>query len=246
MRRFVIAVLSLLVLATSGEGRAEDMLIVANRAVPPKSWQDGETPRGFAVDVAKEVLEKAGFTPKVELYPFQRALELVKSDKAVLTGTFFTKERTDILVFSEPMFQDEVLLVVQKGKEFPFNGAADLAGKRIGHQDGTIYGPLFTAAMGTFTPDTDNDPAARIKKLVSGRVDAIILNPGFGAVRYHASRAGIDVSELSVLPTPVDRPTIHMALAKTPENEAKMAKINEAIKDLRASGRIDEIVKSYD
>lgn len=245
MRRFFFALFSLLMLASAGETRAEEMLIVANRAVPQKSWQDGDTPRGFAVDVAKEVLERAGFTPKIELYPFQRALELVKNNKAVLTGTFYTEERTDFLIFSEPMFHDEVILVVKKGKEFPFNGAADLAGKRIGHQDGTIYGPLFTAAMGTFTPDTDNDPAARIKKLLSSRVDAIILNPGLGALKFHAKRAGVDVAELSVLPTPVDRPTIHMALARTPENEAKMARINKAIEELKASGRIDEIVKSY-
>jgi polar amino acid transport system substrate-binding protein len=236
MFRKILIAASLIILGLAGPAGAqvgEPVLLVANKNVPPKSWLDGETARGFAVDASREILTKAGFKVTVEMLPFQRALELTKNGQSILTGTFYTEERTSFLYFSDPMFIDNVLLVVKKGQEFPFSGAKDLAGKRIGHQDGTIYGPLFTAALGTFTADTDNDPAARLKKLMSGRLDAVIMNPGLGAVKMHAKTAGIDLAQLSVLPVPIDQPTIHMALAKTPENEAKLVRINKAIAELR-------------
>jgi len=225
---------------------AETVTLTANQAVPPKSWLEDGQPRGYAVEIAEAVLRQAGFDVQVSLYPFKRALGLVTGNEAVLTGTFIVEERKNFLIFSDPIATDDVLLVVPTGKEFKFDGPDDLAGKKIAHQDGTIYGPIFEQARAKFTSDTDNDPQTRLRKLLANRVDAAVINPGVAALKYHASKAGLDLAHFAVLPLPLDRPTIHMALARTEDNEKKMERINRAIAMLKQNGDIDRILKKYE
>lgn len=247
MRRLLASVMGLMLLGGTVQAQAEPILVTANEAVPPKSWNDEKgDPHGFAVDVAVAVLKDAGYEPSVELYPFPRALERVRNGEAILTGTFNTPERREFLEFSVPLFTDDVLLVVKKGSEFPFNSMEDLRGKRIAYQDRATYSPDFERAQQeVIIAEPDSDPPARLRKLAAGRLDAAVINPGLGALRMHADTAGIDISEFVVLERRIAQPTIHMAIAKGPDSAEKMAKINESIEKLKADGTIERLMAAY-
>ena len=53
----VLAIAAAVVSVSSA--RADSIVLYANSQQPPKAWLDGETPKGFAVEAAVEVLKRA-------------------------------------------------------------------------------------------------------------------------------------------------------------------------------------------
>jgi len=241
-------IFSLLLLAglAGGAAQADTLTLRGNANVPPKSWLEGDQPKGYAMDAAKAVLEKAGFTVTMEMGPFAKMMEAALDQGGVVTGVFHTADRAQKYHFSEPMVDDLVLVVVRRGREFPLNSAADLAGKRVGFQQGARFGQEFEDALPKLTAVTDNDPKQRLQRLMDGEVDAIIMNPGLGAVARNAAAVGIPMKELSALPTPIAMLPNHLVMARTPENAATMARIDEAIRTLRSDGTLARIQAGYD
>lgn len=230
----------------AGTVHAETVTLRGNNNVAPKAWQEGSTPRGYAVDAAVAVLREAGLQPEVKLAPFAQAMELALTDGGVVTGVFHTKERAEKYLFSSNLVDDTVLVVVKKGKEFKLDTAADLAGKRVGYQEGARFGQEFEDAVKSFTSVTDNDPKVRLKRLLDGELDAAIINPGLGALAMNSKAAGLEMREFSALPTPIALLPNYMVMAKGPANEATMARINAAIKKLSADGTLQKIRANYD
>src|SRR4030081_753609 len=111
--------------------RADSIVLYGNSEQPPKAWLDGGTPKGFVIDASVEVLTRAGYDVTVTLLPFARAMQKATED-GVMTGVFFSAERAKLYDYSAPLVFDEVVIAVAKGKDFPFDKAGDLAGKKIG------------------------------------------------------------------------------------------------------------------
>ena len=68
------------------------------------------------------------------LLPFARAMQKT-TEGGVMTGVFLSAERAKVYDYSMPLVNEDVVVAVAKGKEFPFERAADLAGKKIALQD---------------------------------------------------------------------------------------------------------------
>jgi polar amino acid transport system substrate-binding protein len=228
---------------------ADSVVIRGNNAVPPKAYEEGGEAKGFAVDAAKAVLEDAGYTVSVELTAFADAMKNVVSQGGVVTGIFKTTEREKAYLFTNnEVIADEVFIVTKVGKEFPFSTAKDLAGKKIGYTKGASFGDEFAQAKkdGLFTSVEDTDPAERVKTLMAGGVDAIIINPGLGALALAAEKAGVDLAELSALPEPLAMLPNYIAVAKeTPGAAELIAKMDASIAKLRADGTLDTINAKY-
>ena len=97
--------------------RADSIVLYGNVQQPPKAWLDGETPKGFAVEAAVEVLKRAGYDVTVTLLPFARAMEKT-TEGGVMTGVFLSAERAKIYDYSTPLVSEDVVVAVAKGKEF--------------------------------------------------------------------------------------------------------------------------------
>ena len=118
--------------------RADNIVLYGNAAQPPKAWLDGTTPRGLVVEAAVLALSRAGYTVDVRLVPFQRGMDAVKTE-GIMTGIFMSAERAKIYDYSAPLVPDEVMVAVRGGSPIKEATPEELAGKRIGLQEGMYY-----------------------------------------------------------------------------------------------------------
>jgi ABC-type amino acid transport substrate-binding protein len=237
---------SALGLATAASA-ADPIKMYANDAVPPKAWREGAQTQGYVIDATREAFRRAGVELLLEAAPFKRAYTQAEAGEGWLTGIFKTPDREKIFLFSEPVGVDEVILVVAKGREFAFEKAEDLTGKRIGYQDGASYGASFVEAQKHFQGDADSNPRQRLQKLLAGRLDAAIINPGEAALAYQMKALGEPLDKVTVLPKRIASESNHIIVARSQEAVAApiLAKINVALKAMAAEGMMDKIMENY-
>lgn len=236
-------------LAGISAASAEPITLYGNSEQPPKSYLDKDgKPSGFAVDAAVEVLKRAGYDVTVRLLPFARAMQQT-TEGGVMTGAFYSDERAKLFKYSDPMVADDVVVVVAKGKEFPFSKPEDLAGKRIGLQSSFYYGDEFAQMMAKsqVIVDADSSPNLRMKKLSAGRVDAALVNPGHAAFEYSVGQADLDDKDFTVLPVPLTRLPNHLIVGRNvADGDAVLARVNKAIAECAKDGTFAKVMAKYD
>lgn len=245
MKTMLMAVAGLLIAAHAQA--ADPVKLFANDAVPPKAWRDGAQTQGYVVDATREAFRRAGVDLALEAAPFKRAYAQGEAGEGWLTGIFKTPEREKIFLFSEPVGTDEVIMVTARGKEFAFDKPEDLKGKRIGFQDGASYGSFFIEAQKHFQGDPDSNPRQRLQKLLAGRLDAAMINPGEAALAYHMKALGEPMDKVAVLPKRVAVEPNYIVVARSQAEAAApvLEKINVALKAMAADGTLEKIMDSY-
>jgi len=247
MKTKIFAAVAVVAAALSvSSARADSIVLYGNSEQPPKAWLDGGTPKGFVIEASIEVLKRAGYDVTVTLLPFARAMQKATED-GVMTGVFLSAERAKLYDYSAPLVSDDVVIAVVKGKDFPFDKAADLAGKKIGLQGSFFYGDEFSAAAPQLTLDGDASPSLRVKKLSAGRVDAALFNPGKTAFANSVKEAGLSADDFTVLPKPLAKLNNYMIVGKNVAGGAEtLARINKAIAAAAADGTLAKIMAKYD
>jgi polar amino acid transport system substrate-binding protein len=159
---------------------SEVVTVFTDNVYAPISYMSPEGPKGVLVDIFKKVGDKNGETYKIVPVPWKRAITNSEAGLGGITCISWTSERDKKYLFSKPIFNDDVQLIVIKGKEFKFNSISDLRGKRIGGLAGASYGEEVDKAMAEngVKIDTDSDQIARLKRLAAGYIDIALIGNG--------------------------------------------------------------------
>ena len=239
----------LLLFATGVLG--EEITILGNDYSPPKISMEGETPAGILTDIVQYLDQQMpDYTLKIELYPWARAYESAVAGKGGIIGLSMTAERLKIFDYSEPVYYDEVAIVVLKGQEFPFETIEDLQGKTIGIGRGGSFGEEYEKAKqsGLFKIEEDNGPVMRLKKLLAKRMDCAFINPGAAALRYAVKQDEEllqHAEEFVVLPTPFRRDPNFLGFSKKMGKTDFLQAFNAELKKAYESGAIQKIIDQY-
>jgi arginine/ornithine transport system substrate-binding protein len=221
--------------------------IAVEGAYPPFSevGPDGKI-KGFDIDIANALCAdlKAQCTfVQQEFDGMIPALQARKFD-AVVASMSITEERKRSVAFTDKYYNTPARLVARKGSTL-VPTAAGLKGKRIGVQRSTIHDRFVTDTFkdSEIVRYTGQDQV--FLDLASGRIDASMedavaadagflkrpagkefafLGPEFNDPKYFGSGAGIAVRK---------------------GDADLVAKLNQAIKDIRANGTYQKIEKQY-
>ena len=98
--------------------------------------QDGEA-KGIVVDITKHCLDDMQVPYQIKLMPWKRAYTMAERGEGGVIGLSISDERLALFDFSAPIFTEHVVLVVKKGREFPYLAITDLQDKLIGATIGT-------------------------------------------------------------------------------------------------------------
>ena len=231
--------------------QARDLLIVGNNYSVPKIYAEAGQPRGMLVDIlryADAAMPEHNIV--VHLYPWARAYWMAESGQAGIVGLSWTAERQQIFDYSEPVFHDEVIVVVRRGDEFAFSGLDDLRGRRVGIGAGGSFGEEFEQARrrGVFRVDEDNGPVSRLKKLLAGRIDAALINPGMAGLRRAIAQDPEllrHADEIRALPRPLKRDANYLGFHKSLEMDEFLVDFNAVIRRGYANGDIPRLLARY-
>ncbi len=229
---------------------SEEIVVFGYDAKPPKDWIENGKARGILVDMIRYAQKEIGYNLPIKLYPWQRAYNNALNGQGAIVGLSKNKERLKIFDYSDPMYYDEVILVVKKGKEFPFKSLEDLTGKKIAYTRGASYGDAFSNAekSGVFTPHYANTAVQALLLLNANRVDAAISGPGkIGLLMTLKKDTKLfqNKSDFIMLPQPIAKDPNHLGILKTMNKKNFLLKFNKAMKKGRDSGEFQKIIDQY-
>lgn len=223
-------------LALLGSAQADTLKVFADDQYAPIAYlQDGQ-PRGHLIELLRRAEALTGDRYEFELTTWKRAFELAKRGEGGLLGISYTVERTQWFDYSLPLFDDDIRVIVRKGREFPFERLEDLYGRRLSVATGASYGEAVDQALasGYIQAERDTEVSVRLRKLLSARTDAMLW--GNGALGFEAllkAHAGlVKDNELVLLPQPLLRDPLHLAFPKSLQQRAALERLNRALPQL--------------
>ena len=211
-----------------------EILVLGDESYAPIISQQPNGPSGVLVDVLRFASTDMHRQIDIRLYPWKRAYELSLKQGTGLVGISYTAERAKLFDFSDPIYNDNINIVVMRGHEFPFVYPSDLRGKRVGGQVGASYGESTDQALAAAHVDVERDfsQVARLRKLVAGHLDcAIVGNGTFGLQSVIASDPELRLHEREfvILVTPLTKDALFLAFPKSAQQTRFLTEFNRSL-----------------
>ena len=134
---------------------------------------------GVAIEIVQKIMTNLGHTVDVTVYPWARALSMVKTGSADAIFTAYKNpEREAFLYYSKNVLIPQVVgLYVKAGSPLAFNGdLATLKGKKIGVVNTISYGKTFDGMRDQLTVERTDKLELNFKKLKVDRIDMLVSN----------------------------------------------------------------------
>lgn len=193
---------------------------------------------GFDVDIANEIADAIGVELVIQEMDFDALVAALPAGKIdlVISGMNPTEERTKVVDFSEIYYNSQHGILVRAEDVDKYKTFADLEGAKVGAQLGSTQEQIAKDEI----PNADLQLLANVNNLIlelkSGKVDAIVMEK--------------PVAEMAVKTNPelaVGKPTYEEesggnAVGVAKGNEDLLAKVNEVIKELNETGKMDEYI----
>jgi polar amino acid transport system substrate-binding protein len=208
---------------------------VSNNA-PLATLSDGQL-HGVLAQAAAYVLADMGYNLKPKVMPFNRTYSLLhKGDIDVALSVLATPERLALANYSAPIVIEYGVILVARNKGFSLQRIADLEGRKIGAKLGFKY-PDVEASGIELIPAKDDQ--TNIRKLLSGRLDGVILGSLTGP--HLIEQLGLD-AEVDYLPLAVSKVPLGIGVSLKRWSAADMQHFNRGIKALKASPEWSKIM----
>ena len=212
------------------------LIVSTNAEFPPYEYYDANEIVGIDIEIAQAIADKLGLELEVKDGAFDAIIAEVVSGKADIgiAGMTVTDERKQNVDFSDSYATGTQVIIVKEDSEI--KSAADLEGKSIGVQLGTT-GDIMATDIKDSKVEQYNKGMDAVQALSQGKIDAVIIDSE--PAKFYEK----EVSGLKILDEAVAVEDYAIALKKG--NTALQSKINEALKELKAEGNIDEIIGKY-
>lgn len=250
MKKFTAVVLTLALIMTmltacgssNNESKAlsDGVLTVGTNAeFPPFEYvDDNGEPDGFDMALVREIGKKLGVEVKIENMEFASLVSSIGSKIDIAAaGMTVTDERKESVDFSDSYYEAVQYVILPVDSDI--TTADDLKDKAIGVQLGTTGD--FIAEDLTANVSQYNKAVDAVNDLVNGRVDCVIIDKNPALVfesKFDGQVVAVDGAQF-------DFEVEEYAIALPKGDTALADQINKAIKDLKADGTFDELVKTY-
>lgn len=227
-------------LAGCGANEAGDKKVITmatNAEFPPFEYLEGEEIVGADVEIAQEIAKYLGCELEISNIDFDAALTGAATGKydMAVAGITANDERRKNMNFSDDYYTASQAIIVMADSDI--KTAADLEGKTVSCQEGTT-GEQFLLD-GSYNVQSFKTGAEAISALTAAKVDAVVIDNAV-AVALSAKQEGKTI----VLDEALTQEAYAIAIKLG--NDEFTAKVNEALKSLKDSGKLAEIFTKYE
>ena len=214
----------------------ETLVMATNAEFPPYEYHEGDDIVGIDAEIAAAIAEKLGMELKIEDMAFDSIIPAVTAGKADIgvAGMTVTEDRLESVNFSDTYATATQVVIVKEDSDI--TGPDDLAGKTVGVQLGTT-GDIYASDIEDATVEQYNKGFEAVQALTQGKIDALIID-GEPAKEFVKEAEG-----LKILDEAFTEEEYAIAIAK--DNTDLEEKINDALGELKDSGKLDEIIAKY-
>jgi polar amino acid transport system substrate-binding protein len=241
----IIFVLSLGLFSHAYGHDKDTLTIFVDSNYPPYMHAlEGTAADGLYPRLLQEILDQTGQKVEIKAYPWKRALMHSAEGKGAVAGAYKNNERLKIYDYSNPFYQEKLVIFVNKNNPFEFNSIEDLKGKVVGVNRGWSYGQEFDDARANnlFDVNIRNQPNENFTMLALGRIDCLILDEQSGESFIQIMGLEDKVVSLSNAFSVTDG---HLIIPKTLKKEAFLSEFNAALEKIQKDGTYNSIVQAY-
>ncbi|MGH1482399.1 MAG: substrate-binding periplasmic protein [Geminicoccales bacterium] len=253
MRPMVLSAILAASLSVTGFDRPVQADVVTLRADEwcPYNCVPGSDRPGYMIEIAQEVFGRAGHQVDYQVLNWMRSIAEARNGRHTAIVGAINEEAPDFVYPSEAIGMLSDGFVVRKGTKFHYTGQDSFDGLTIGIIRGYDYHDLIDAYIKKHSSDrtrvqfTTGDDALEqnLKKLAAGRIDVVIDDQNVLnlAIQEFGLSHLLEIAGNDGAPEPA-----HIAFSPADDKAAEYAMLlADGIKDLRASGRLAEILGRY-
>ena len=240
----------------SDNNSKETLVMATNASFPPYEYKEGDNFAGIDVEIAGLIAEKLGMELKIEDVDFGSIIGGVQTGKfdMGMAGMTVNEERKQSVNFSNTYANGIQAVIVAADSEYAsfedFYTEFDAEGNPVGVKEGIKIGVQQDTTGDIYSSDepanwgfgednvirykTGNDAVQALK---AGKVTAVIID-NEPAKSYVSANEG-----LKILDGEYTNEDYAICVAK--ENTELLDKINKALEELTAEGKIQEILDKY-
>ncbi|MDI9244178.1 transporter substrate-binding domain-containing protein [Marinobacter sp. CHS3-4] len=236
-RLFTVILLAMLSMASHA-----DTITAAGDPWPP--FLDPDHPQqGVAIAIAREALESQGHELEFSFVPWARALDGVKAgDYDALIGTWWTQERTNFLMYSEPYLTNQIKFIKRKGDPFEFDGLKSLEGKTVGTVRGYGYGDDFANAE-FFTRSPAPRLITNVRKVIHERLDLSLEDELVARSLINKEDPAL-MDKIEFTDSALSSEDLHVTSGlANPRHTMVIEAFNKGLKTIQANGTFDRILE---
>lgn len=241
-RRIAILFAILAAAAMHSAGAADAVAIGVDAENPPFMYAAEGRAAGLYPAIIAAAFAQMGQAANIEAKPWKRCLRETDDGKAGIGGIYKNEERLKKYDFSEPIFVEKMAVYFNRANPLVFHAVTDLAGKRVGVIRGWSYGDTFDQAVrdGRITVDEVASDAMNFKKLLAGRVDAVLAIDEAGVYQLESGQFdGVEKSGPYLF-----QKATYLAFSKQAKQAGLLARFNKVIDDMRKSGKLGRIASA--
>lgn len=210
----------------------------------PMAFWDGKTSVivGYDIDLAKEALKRAGLKYEFKAIDWnQKEKDLLeeKNIDLIWSSMTITEERKRLFAFSMPYVKNQQAILVRADSSI--HGKADLAGKKVATNKGSIGAELLKRMSGAQAPAKVEEFDERIdifSAVLAGQADAAVTD-SVVANYYSVNSPG----KFRVLKDSLQEEEFGVAVR--PADTELLEKINKALTDMQADGTAQAIQQRW-
>jgi polar amino acid transport system substrate-binding protein len=239
-----------LVLPAGGGASGDTITLRSDEWCPYNCAPDSDRP-GYMIEIAREVFGRAGHTVDYRtLGSWVRAIEEVRAGRSTALVGATPDEVPDFVFPREALGANSDGFAVRRGVPFRYGGPDSFEGLTVG----AIQGYGYVGALGEYVETHAHDPSKvqliagddalerNLRKLTAGRVDLVVDD--VYALRLAIHELGLD-DEVEIADRDPPDPVYIAFSPAVPEAEAYAALLDRGVAELRASGRLAEILVRY-
>lgn len=217
-------------------------LIATDTTFAPFEFQDADGNFvGIDMDLLKAIAEDQGFQYEIQVLGFDASLQSVQSGQSdgMIAGMSITDARKEIFDFSDPYFDSGVVMGIKADNE-EIKGYEDLKGKNVAIKKGTEGAAFAESIMDQygFTVTYFADSSNMYEDVKSGNSAACFED--YPVLGYAISQ---DIG-LKIV-TEMERGNSYGFAVNKGRNPELIEMFNAGLKNLRDSGRYQEILDTY-
>lgn len=234
-----MAVIFLLCYFMSGTAFARDINMQVIIYPPLAYEQDGEL-RGVAPEVVREIQAMIGDSNPIKAAPWLRAYNQAQTEEGqALFAIVRIPKREKLFKWVGPIFEEGDYFFKHKGSEIKVESLEDaMNAKRIAvRKDGYTHQTLLSTGFNNLDVGPSYDSS--YMKLSEGRVDLVLM--GERTYYYMVQKAGLDPEVFVRTDYKFAESGAWLAFSKDTPDQT-IAKWQEALDKLKASGKYDEIM----
>ncbi|MFK0333001.1 transporter substrate-binding domain-containing protein [Rhizobium sp. NPDC090275] len=226
-----------------GASHAETLRIATEGAYPPFNFLDNGELKGFDVDIAKAICAKMVVECSFQAVAWNNIIDGLEANKydLIVASMAFSKERAARIDFSEPYYRSHSVLVGDE--KYQDTSPEALAGARIAVESGTIQAEYLKKAYPKSTILLGEDQPAARKLLIEKKAD-LLIGDAIELLTFMETPEG---SAFSYVGDPISSDFLQSSAHITAHkgNQALLARVNAALKEIKLNGTYDRINDAY-